>query len=585
MSFAVSNKSVFENVEQILAAKLSASALLKTINNLAHTTAKKHLAKQFELKTDAQKIAYISAEHEFNVSLNYSKNMTIKGALKRMSEPKFWRKNIEKQVFERSENETYTQKRLGHNKKEKCVSDKTLEYYDLKKEQTDSYLKTQEFVLIDSISEENKDEIAIFNLFDAANAAQKARINELFITLKSLEFIAEKEEKDWVFLTFTCPPEYHPNPTTGGTRYNPKNDFKAAKDFLNKQFQSFLKYFDKKFERGTDFSGIRVLEVHEDGCPHLHAMMFFDKAMREGIQNKMRWLHEDAGQARHFANHEANIVRFKSTDASAAKASSYIYKYLTTALNHENTDLTAKRYKAAFKVNSTRQYAFFGVKGCLTKRRTLKTVSKMDDVPENLMKLAKSLHVCKEDNDRLEKQLAASINFIKSDHEKIEIIEEEIINKYGEKAKRVCEIKHIEDNKSVKLSDRYYKLLEAEKNMLKSDNNLMRNMSLTLILNNILKKATISINYSSKSKEQNQHNKQDQKQNQDHKKDQNQDLRASPRTPNSPLGRGAVAASLNCTPWIGFGSLQLCKVTLRSKCSLVRCSPPAALRCDFRFCT
>lgn len=277
-----------------------------------------------------------------------------------------------------------------------------------------------------------------------------------------------------------------------------------------------------------------MLEVHEDGCPHLHALMFFDKAMREGIQNKMRWLHEDAGQAKHFTNHEENIVRFKSNDASAAKASSYIYKYLTTALNAENTDLTSKRYRAAFKVNSTRQYAFFGVKGCLTKRRTLKTVSKMSDVPEHLMKLAKSLHVCKEDDDRLEKQLAASINFIKSDHEKVEIIEEEIINKYGEKAKRVSEIKHIKDNRSVKLSDRYYKLLEPEKNMLKSDNNLMQKMSLTLILNNIMKKATISINYSSKSKEQNKDHKKD------HKKDQ--DLRASPRTPCSPRGRGAGVA-------------------------------------------
>lgn len=172
MSFAVSNKAVFENVEQILAAQLSASALLKTINSLAHTTAKKHIYKQFDLKTNAQKTAYINAEHEFNVSLNKNKNMTTDGALKRMSESKFWRKNIEKQVFKRSEDEAYTQKQLGHNRKEKCVSDKTLEYFDLKKEQTDRYLKTQEFVLSDSISEENKDEIAIFNLFDAANAAE-----------------------------------------------------------------------------------------------------------------------------------------------------------------------------------------------------------------------------------------------------------------------------------------------------------------------------------------------------------------------------------------------------------------------------
>lgn len=299
MSLATSNKVIFESIEQILSARLSASALLKTINNLAHTTAKKHKSKQFDLKTDAQKTAYINDEHEFGVSLNYNKNMSLGGALKRMSESKFWRKNIEKQVLKNVEYEAFTQKKLGHNRKEKCVSNRTLEYFDLKKEQTDRYLETQELVKIDSVTEDKKaDEIVKFNLLDAANSAQTARINELFITLKSLESIAEEQEKDWVFLTFTCPPEFHPNPTTSSKSYKIENDFEAAKDFLNKQFQSFLKYFDKKFERGNDFFGIRVFEVHEDGCPHLHAMMFFDKAMRDGIQNKMMWLHADAGQVK-----------------------------------------------------------------------------------------------------------------------------------------------------------------------------------------------------------------------------------------------------------------------------------------------
>ena len=511
MSLAV-KKVIFENIEQILSAQLPAATLLKTINNLAHTTAKKHSAKQIELKTDAQKTAYINAEHEFNVSLNYSKNMTTKGALKRMKEPKFWRKNIEKQVLKRIEHQAFTQKKLGRNRQEKCVSNKTLEYFDLKKVQTDSFLAAQEFVRVDSVDADKKDEIVRFNLLDAAESAQTARVNELFITLKSLEIIAQEQEKDWVFLTFTCPPEYHPNPTTNSNKYNIENDFEAAKNFLNKQFKSFLKYFDKKYERGNDFFGIRVFEVHEDGCPHLHAMMFFEKSMREGIQNKMRWLHEDEGQANHFKNHEQNIVRFKSNDASAAKASSYIYKYLTTALNPQNSDLTAKRYKAAFKANNTRQYAFFGVRGCLTKRRVLKTVSKMSDVPANLMQLAQSLHLCKETKDRLEKQLAASIKFLKSDHEKVEIIEEEITNKYGEKVKRVSEIKHNEDKHSVKISDRYYKLSAAEKNMLNSSYELMQNASIYLILNNLEKKATISINYSRGEQEQNKDNKQKQNQ-------------------------------------------------------------------------
>ncbi len=237
--------------------------------------------------------------------------MTVDGALKRLSAPKFWRKNIEKNVLKAAERQAFTQKQLGHNKQEKCVSSRTLEYFDLKKEQSDCFLESQEFVLIDSIKNEEDAGVVKFNLLDVANSSKKSRLNELFLTLKSLEVIADQDNKGWVFLTFTCPSEYHPNPTTSGGSYNPANDFSAAKDFLNKQFKSFLKYFDKKFERGNDFFGIRVFEAHQDGCPHLHALMFFDQAMREGIENKMKWLHADTGQAKHFENHKSDIVRFR----------------------------------------------------------------------------------------------------------------------------------------------------------------------------------------------------------------------------------------------------------------------------------
>src|SRR5690606_23651450 len=230
----------------------------------------------------------------FEISIKLTKVMTLSGAMKRLAEPKFWRKNIEKQVIKAVEREAFTQKKLGHNRNEKCVSDKTIDFYDLKKKQSDKFLESQEFVLRSSLkTDDDEDKTVKFNLLDVVNSSKKSKINELFLTLKSLEVIAEEQNKSWVFLTFTCPAEFHPNPTTGGGSYDSKNDFAAAKDFLNKSLRSFFKYFDKKFKRGEDFFGIRVFEVHKDGCPHLHVLMFFDENMRNGIENKMRWLHEE----------------------------------------------------------------------------------------------------------------------------------------------------------------------------------------------------------------------------------------------------------------------------------------------------
>src|SRR5690554_4962420 len=100
----------FENIQQILSANLTACSLLKTINSLAHSQAKKHKLKQIQLKTDAEKHAYINATHEFEISLNLSKTMTTKGAMMRLSEPKFWRKSIEKKVMSAVEKEAFTQK-------------------------------------------------------------------------------------------------------------------------------------------------------------------------------------------------------------------------------------------------------------------------------------------------------------------------------------------------------------------------------------------------------------------------------------------------------------------------------------------
>lgn len=82
----------------------------------------------------------------------------------------------------------------------------------------------------------------------------------------------------------------------------------------------------------------------------------------------------------------------------------------------------------------------------------------MDDAPRHLRGLAQSLHVSKDIEERLEKQLVASIDFIKSGHEMIELMSDVAINEYGEEVKRVSEIKHAKDSSSVKLSGRYYKL-------------------------------------------------------------------------------------------------------------------------------
>jgi hypothetical protein len=83
----------------------------------------------------------------------------------------------------------------------------------------------------------------------------------------------ERARRDaWVvaFLTCSLPPEYHSNPARGACSYDPSLSPSAAAEELSRRWKRIASRINKKIR----YFGIRTMEPHADGTPHLHFNLF-----------------------------------------------------------------------------------------------------------------------------------------------------------------------------------------------------------------------------------------------------------------------------------------------------------------------
>ncbi|WP_236616510.1 replication endonuclease [Vibrio anguillarum] len=74
----------------------------------------------------------------------------------------------------------------------------------------------------------------------------------------------------FLFITLTCPPEFHSNTIRKKSKWANKSA-KEANEFLQEQWRKLGRTLDKfdlyfNIERGRAF-GKKVVEPHKDGCP------------------------------------------------------------------------------------------------------------------------------------------------------------------------------------------------------------------------------------------------------------------------------------------------------------------------------
>ncbi|MDY7567484.1 replication endonuclease [Pseudomonas sp. RTC3] len=388
---------------------------------------------------------------ELGIKLNHYKTSTTQSLSLRLQDAKWWRRKVIAMTDELQEHQAQLAGELGgKTPKAVCCSNKAVVEFKKRKEYSDKSLKSQY-----KIKNHADGSASVFSLYDISELSKKSRLNELFLDIKALEKIAETQGFGCAFITLTAAPEFHSNPKHGRSTYN-GSTAKEANQSIHKDWKSVLDALDNLGvgRKSGKYFGFRVVELHDDGCPHWHILMFFDRTERiiGTLENSLARLYKDRGT--YFQSQKRNVVRLiEKTDDTTAKPSSYIFKYIAFALGEpEVTDSNAIRYKCAIRAMGARQYAFFGVKCSMGKQRALKAISRVDTAPLHIKRLADELHVAKGELDRNARQLQARVDFLQGGADDLDLITEVTKNKYGEEVAVNRWIKHRRDGEPVQIS-------------------------------------------------------------------------------------------------------------------------------------
>ncbi|EOK5959814.1 replication endonuclease [Vibrio parahaemolyticus] len=260
-----------------------------------------------------------------------------------------------------------------------------------------------------------------------------SKLFELYVTIKGYEDISKEKDFIWLFITLTCPPEFHPNPSEkfGFSKWDGSyvND---AKDFFTNKFRLIrMKANDDEmnFSLNSAF-GIKVLEPHKDGTPHVHLILFVKREYEDYYKNLFiryfrRYVevpfHDQDGNLIEY--HGCDIIRegydrngVKLEDENISSAASYVIKYClkNQELNSLNTskfgDNDIDAINAWKSANRLRSFSMLGVKGISTKYNDCRKLANFLRKQNNYEKSFKDI-VLKDAYDYMKAVLRTEINY------------------------------------------------------------------------------------------------------------------------------------------------------------------------------
>ncbi len=210
-------------------------------------------------------------------------------------------------------------------------------------------------------------------LAEIMNTTDK-RIAELYVFSLGIDALAVEQGKTYMMITLTCPPTMHPNPM--GNRSWDRTRARDAYKFLNNANEAVKRRLANKgisFKHG-DAYGIIVSEPHQDGCPHLHILMYYrpeDQALIIDEYEKTFHWHKKAVD---FSIENPDYQNNEG-ESAAARGSSYLFKYLSESFYEagdcDNTADKGKHYRArhisAWRAQiGARAFRTFGLLRCAT---------------------------------------------------------------------------------------------------------------------------------------------------------------------------------------------------------------------------
>jgi hypothetical protein len=301
----------------------------------------------------------------------------------------YWKSQLEKAANMDRLNWEAQRKIVGgprKNNHQVYCSDVTLKRYKDKAKQTIESLKRVSIV--------NTATGEVFSMADLAKESESRRLSELYFVAKNLESMAQEKGLSWIFVTFTAPSEFHPNPSHEGSRcsYNKELGLKSSHQYIASAWSRIRSYLAKNnLKLGPDSCyGFRTAETHKDGSVHWHLQIFLHAGSIKLFRQACK---------REFPKKAQ--VKIVVGDDSKGSASGYIFKYLMKDIDvaglspkskHKPTDKedicdqhrekqdlasirNSSRVKAVLRAMNIRQYQLFGIDGAMT---LIRVINKID---------------------------------------------------------------------------------------------------------------------------------------------------------------------------------------------------------------
>lgn len=219
-------------------------------------------------------------------------------------------------------------------------------------------------------------------VFEVAKT-DKHKFYEHYIEMNALAELAEERDFTWLFITTTCPPEYHSNPSNGNRCYN-NASIKDTDKHLAGKWNNLRKRLTKNKYKHLAFDldvafGKRVKEPQKDATVHYHYVLFCRKDLASEYHDLFKAVFGGSDAAcdvvrKGYKKDRATGEEIRLEDGEEASAASYVMKYISKGLsvdildeNGQVVELDKAHIEAWKKCGGIRAISSFGFNGVRTK--------------------------------------------------------------------------------------------------------------------------------------------------------------------------------------------------------------------------
>lgn len=253
----------------------------------------------------------------------YPRGVLLQGVIARLSDEKWWRRQIRTHVGRRVEQWARS---IGavHKRAGVYCSDETAERHKARQRNARKLFKSMDCVNVDT------GEVLPLDLVVEGSISDPAiRRAELMTRVAGFEDIADAMGHAGLFLTITCPSRMHSHGTDGAE--NPKYDGTNPREgqwHLRQQWERFRAWASRE---AVGVYGLRVCEPHHDGAPHWHLLLWCAPENADRVLDRMRALALEVDPDEDGARRYRFIA--KRIDPAKGTAAGYVAKYVAKNLD------------------------------------------------------------------------------------------------------------------------------------------------------------------------------------------------------------------------------------------------------------